>query len=185
MKLLTYDIIEAELAKRGCSQKQIEDDPSGFTEKVLNHYEARVDDRWADQDLYVYEESTRDGYSVWVCTHNPNSVCIAEEIYYNNNSSDIIEQLQDAIRNGASIYCDDTDLIDEAVEQMIDTFYDDLQADTEMKLIDQGYVWPTKIPHLLQEIWETMSNEDTADKHKNLLNRINVAIEQLNNKNDN
>ena len=63
MKLLTYDIIEAELAKRGCSQKQIEDDPSGFTEKVLNHYEARVDDRWADQDLYVYEESTRDGYS--------------------------------------------------------------------------------------------------------------------------
>jgi hypothetical protein len=47
--------------------------------KVLNHYEARVAiTAGIEQDLYVYEESTRDGYSVWVCTHNPNSICIAE-----------------------------------------------------------------------------------------------------------
>jgi len=184
MKLLTNEIIEAELEKRGCSQKQIEADSSGFTMKVLNHYEARVDNRWIDQDLYVYEESTRDGYSVWVCTHNPNSICIAEEVYYSENNSDIIEQLQDAIRNGLAIYCDDEDLIDQAVEQMIDSFYDDVQADVELQLINQGYVWPTKIPHLLQEIWETISNEDTTGKHKNLLDRINITIEQINNKND-
>ena len=55
MKILTNEIIEAELKKRGCSQQQIEDGSSDLTEKVLNHYEARVDDRWTDQDLYVYE----------------------------------------------------------------------------------------------------------------------------------
>ena len=67
---------------------------------------------------------------------------------------------------------------------MIDSFYDDVQADVELQLVNQGYVWPTKIPHLLQEIWETISNEDTTGKHKNLLDRINITIEQINNKND-
>ncbi len=138
MKLLTNEIIEAELEKRGYSQKQIEADSSGFTMKVLNHYEARVDDRWADQDLYVYEESTRDGYSVWVCTHNPNSVCIAEEVFYRESSSEIISEIQDAIRNGGSIYCDSPELIDEAIEDMIDSFYDDVQADVKLELINQG-----------------------------------------------
>jgi len=178
MKLLTNEIIEAELEKRGCSQKQIEADSSGFTMKVLNHYEARVDNRWIDQDLYVYEESTRDGYSVWVCTHNPNSVCIAEEVYYSENNSDIIEQLQDAIRNGLAIYCDDEDLIDQAVEQMVDSFYDDVQADVELQLIDQGYVWPPKIPELLKDCKKLLSK--TVPDNLSIINRIDIAIEQLN-----
>lgn len=184
MKLLTNEIIEAELEKRGYSQKQIEADSSGFTMKVLNHYEARVDDRWADQDLYVYEESTRDGYSVWVCTHNPNSVCIAEEVFYRESSSEIISEIQDAIRNGGSIYCDSPELIDEAIEDMIDSFYDDVQADVELELINQGYAWPIKVPHLLQTAWETISNHNADNKYKNLLDQISVAIDQINNKND-
>jgi len=179
MKILTNEIIEAELKKRGCSQQQIEDGSSDLTEKVLNHYEARVDDRWTDQDLYVYEESTRDGYSVWICTHNPNNVCIAEEVYHNEGNSDIIEAIQDAIRNGLSIYCDDEDLIDQAVEEMIYSFYDDVQADVELQLIEQGYTWPPKIPELLKDCKKLLSK--TVPDNLSIINRIDIAIEQLNN----
>ena len=179
MKLLTNEIIEAELVKRGVSEKQIADNPSGFTEKVLNHYEARVDDRWADQDLYVYEESTRDGYSVWVCTHNPNSVCIAEEVFYRESSSEILSEIQDAIRNSGSIYCDSPELIDEAIEDMLDSFYDDVQADVELELINQGYVWPVKVPQLLQRAWGVISKHNADNQYNNLLDQINTAIDQL------
>ena len=178
MKLLTNEIIEAELIKRGVSQQQIEDDPSGFTVKVLNHYEARVDDRWADQDLYVYEESTRDGYSVWVCTHNPNSVCVAEDIFYREGCSEIISEIQDTIRNGGSIYCDASELIDEAIEDMLDSFYDDVQADVELQLTDQGYAWPIKVKPLLQTCWETISNHNSDNQYTKLLVQITLAIEQ-------
>ena len=178
MKLLTNEIIEAELVKRGVSEKQIENDPSGFTEKVLNHYEARVDDNWNDQDLYVYEESTRDGYSVWVCTHNPNSVCVAEDIFHREGSSEIISEIQESIRNGYAIYCDTPELIDEAVEDMLCSFYDDVQADVELELTDQGYAWPIKIPQLLQASLEAISNHNSDGKYNKLLIEITSAIEQ-------
>ena len=180
MKLLTNEIIEAELIKRGVSQQQIEDDPSGFTVKVLNHYEARVDDSWADQDLYVYEESTRDGYSVYVCTHNPNSVCVAEDIFYREGCSEIISEIQDAIRNGGSIYCDSPELIDEAIEDMLDSFYDDVQAEVELELINQGYAWPIKVPQLLQTSLETISYHNSNGQYNKLLDQIRNAIKQLN-----
>ncbi len=178
MKLLTDEIIEAELEKRGVSEEQIVSDPSGFTERVLNHYGARVDDHWADQDLYVYEESTRDGYTVWVCTHNPNSICIAEEIFYRESSSEILSEIQDAIRNGGSIYCDASELIDEAIEDMIESFYDDTRADVELELINQGYVWPVKVPQLLQRAWGVISKYNADNQYNNLLDQINAAIDQ-------
>jgi hypothetical protein len=183
MKLLTDELIEAELEKRGFSQKQIEEG-TDLTEKVLNHYEARVDDRWTDQDLYVYEESTRDGYSVWICTHNPNAICVNEDIFYQDHSSQIIDEVQDAIRNGLSIYCDSDGLIDEAIEDMCDRIYDDVQAEVEQSLIEDGYVWPPKIPALLNEIKQLLTDEG-LDKHQKVVDKITTAIEQLNNKNDN
>jgi len=186
MKLLTDEIIEAELEKRGVSEEQIVSDPSGFTERVLSHYGARVDDHWADQDLYVYEESTRDGYTVWVCTHNPNSICINEEIFYRESSHEITSEIQDAIRNGGSIYCDASELIDEAIEDMIESFYDDTRADVELELINQGYVWPVKVPQLLQRAWGVISKHNADNQYNNLLDQITLAIEQQSNiKNDN
>ena len=180
MKLLTNEIIEAELVKRGVREIQIADDPSGFTVKVLNHYEARVDDRWADQDLYVYEESTRDGYSVWVCTHNPNSICINEDVYQYEQSTDVINRFEEAIRNGQSVYCDDEDFIEQVCDGMIDTFLDDVRADVEMEFHDKGYAWPPKIPALLKEIRNILT-ADAVIKHQSTVTKIDTALEQLNN----
>lgn len=149
MKLITTELIEAKLHELGFSEKQISEQNGEFTQLVLDHYDARVDDRWADQDLYVYEESTRDGYSVWICTHNPSSINIAEDVYYSEHNSYIVEEVQDAIRNGLSIYCDDEATINEAIEDMCDRVYDDVSADVELNLIEAGYVWPPKVKSIL------------------------------------
>ena len=90
MKLLTDELIEAAMHELGFSEKQISEQNQNFTQLVLDYYDAKFSDNWEQQDLYVYEESTRDGYSVWICTHNPASVCINEDIFYHDHSSEII-----------------------------------------------------------------------------------------------
>ncbi len=149
MKLITEELMEAKLHELGFSEQQISQQDGDFTQLVLDHYDARVDDCWADQDLYVYEESTRDGYSVWICTHNPNSISIAEDVYYTEHSGYIVEEIQDAIRNGLSIYCDDEDTINNAIEDMCDRVYDDVYAEVEQNLIEAGYVWPPEVKSIL------------------------------------
>jgi len=177
MKLLTEELIEAKLHELGFSEKQISEQNGKFTQLVLEHYDARVDDRWADQDLYVYEESTRDGYSVWICTHNPNSVNIAEDVYYTEHNNYIVKEVQDAIRNGLSIYCD-ADIINEAIEDMCDKVYDDVYAEVEADLIEAGYVWPPKITALLKEI-KTLLTDEGLNKHQKLVDKIDIALDQL------
>ena len=184
MKLITEELMEAKLHELGFSEKQISEQNGEFTQLVLDHYDARVDDRWTDQDLYVYEESTRDGYSVWICTHNPSNINISEDVYYTDHSAYIVEEVQDAIRNGLSIYCDDIDVINNAIEDMCDKVYDDVYADVENNLIEAGYAWPPKIPALLKEI-KTLLTDAGLNKHQRLVDKITIAIEQLNNKNDN
>ena len=180
MKLLTEELIEAKLHELGFSEKQISEQNGEFPQLVLDHYGARVDDRWVDQDLYVYEESTRDGYSVWICTHNPSSVNIAEDVYYTENNNYIVKEVQDAIRNGLSIYCDDEAIINEAIEDMCDKVYDDVRADVEMEFHNKGYVWPSKIPALLKEVRDILT-ADTVIKNPETIKRIDVALDQLNN----
>ncbi|MCP3696985.1 MAG: hypothetical protein GY920_00220 [Aliivibrio sp.] len=184
MKLLTEEMVQDALKKLGFSKEQISEQDGDFTQLVLDHYGARVDDHWADQNLYVYEESTRDGYSVWICTHNPNSINIAEDVYYSEHNTYIVSEVQDAIRNGLSIYCDDEATINDAIEDMCQTVYDDVRADVEMEFHDKGYVWPTKIPALLKEVRDILT-ADTVVQNPETIKRIDVALEQLNNKNDN
>ena len=178
MKLLTDELIEAAMHELGFSEKQISEPNHDFTQLVLDYYDAKVSDKWEQQDLYMYEESTRDGYSVWICTHNPNSICINEDIFYHDHSSEIISEIQDAIRNGLSIYCDDESRIDEAIEDMCDKIYDDVRAEVEQGLIEAGYVWPPKIPALLNEIKALLTDEG-LNKHQIIVDRIDAALEVL------
>ena len=181
MKLLTDEMIEAAMHELGFSEKQISEQNQNFTQLALDYYDAKFSNSWEQQDLYVYEESTRDGYSVWICTHNPNAICVNENIFYHNHSPQIIDEIQDAIRNGLSIYCDSDGLIDEAIEDMSDRIYDDVRTEVEQEFHNKGYVWPPKIPALLNEI-KTMLTDEGLNKHQRMVDKIDAALEQLNNK---
>ena len=76
--------------------------------KLLNHFGAKIVDEWSDKcDFYIYEESTADGYSVYVATNDPSNISVEENIYYYD--SDLGKALLDALRYDKckNIYIDD------------------------------------------------------------------------------
>ena len=179
MKLLTEEMVQDALKQLGITEEQLEAGSSDLSSKIMEHYDCRISDRWEEQDLYIYEESTADGYSAYICTHNPNSICISEDVYQYDQNTEVLTRFEDAIRNGQSVYCDDEDFIEQVCDNMIDTFLDDVRADVEMEFHNKGYSWPVKVPQLLQTAWETISNHNADNKYKNLLEQISGAIDQL------
>lgn len=180
MKLLTEEMVQDALKQLGLTEEQLVIDDCKVSDKIMEHYDCRISDRWEEQDLYIYEESTADGYSAYICTHNPNSICINEDVYQYEQSTDVINRFEEAIRNGQSIYCDDEDFIEQVCDGMIDTFLDDVRADVEMEFHDKGYAWPPKIPALLKEIRNILT-ADAVIKHQSTVTKIDTALEQLNN----
>ena len=52
-------------------------------EAVKKYYGLTIDENaYQSADIYAYEETTADGYSVYVVTNNMDSVCINEDVYY-------------------------------------------------------------------------------------------------------
>ena len=72
-------------------------------------------------DLYCYNESTVDGYDVWVLTHSLNDVNVSENVYYYDGdlASAVMEEIQ---YNGGS----------ETLLHMDEYLWDDLYMDDQM-----------------------------------------------------
>ena len=113
---------------------------------VLEYFDVEITDRFdSNCQYYIYNESTADGYEVWVASESMGGVCIPEELYYYD--SDLHEALADAIKDELSpIYLDDpeADFVDYAIEQVYEYAYDKKLQEVESELEDQGYEWPEK-----------------------------------------
>jgi len=147
-KTLTQELIEQKLKEKGWKLTHGEDMTyDQMREKVLDYYNVEFTDRFNNNcGYYIYTESTRDGYEVWVATESMGGVCISEDVYYYD--SDIYEVLIDAIKDELSpIYVDDTeaDYINYAIEELYDYLYDRKLQETETELEDEGYEWPEKV----------------------------------------
>ena len=184
MKLLTEKMVQDALKELGLTEEQLVINDAQVSDKIMEHYDCRISDRWEQQDLYIYEESTADGYSAYICTHNPNSICISEDVYQYEQSIEVIRQFQDAIRNGQSVYCDDEGFIEQVCDDMIDSFLDDVRTNVEMEFHEKGYFWPPKVPALLKEVRDILA-ADTVISNPETIKRIDIVLDQLNNKNDN
>ena len=114
---------------------------------VLDHYEVEFTDMFGSNcDYYIYTESTRDGYEVWVAAEDVDNVCISEDVYYYD--SDLHVALADAIKGKLSpIYLDDTDddFVDYAISEIYEHLYDCKLEEVESDLEDQGYEWPEQV----------------------------------------
>jgi len=63
---------------------------------------------WTDDaDFYIYEETTADGYTIYVATSDPSNIDISEEVYYYD--TDLEDAWYKALKNGGKIYADDLD----------------------------------------------------------------------------
>ena len=142
-KILTDELIKKELAEQGWLDIN-EVDQEYQRQMVLDHYNVELTDRFDNNcDYYIYGESTRDGYEVWVAAEDVGNVCISEDVHYYD--SDLHDELIDAIKNELSpIYLDDVnaDFVDYAIEQLYEFAYDEKYDEVESELEDQGYKWP-------------------------------------------
>jgi len=144
-KLITDELINEMLEARGFGEKQINDDL--VQEAVLNHFNVEFTDNFtSNADFYIYEESTADGYSVYVATHDTSSISINENVYYYD--SDLGDALEEFIKysNGDEhtpevIYVDDLHqhFIDDCMGQLFEYLAARFEEDIIDELKDKGY----------------------------------------------
>ena len=68
-KLITDELINERLEAKGFGEKQINDEDLA-KEAVLKHFGVEFTDQWSSNaGFYIYEESTADGYSVFIDTY--------------------------------------------------------------------------------------------------------------------
>jgi hypothetical protein len=126
-----------------------------------------ISNEFNNADLYCYNESTVDGYDVWVLTHDLQNVNVCENVYYYDSdlASAIMEEIQYNSGSETLLYMDDSmweDLYmdDQMLEYFAETV-DDIIEDND----EEGYgltldeIQELKEEHGLEpeEIEETVS----------------------------
>ena len=139
-KILTDELIKETLIYRGW--QDINDaDQEWQRQMVLDHYDVELTDRFDNNcEYYIYSETTRDGFEVWVASEDVGVVSICEDVYYYDG--DLHVELIDAIKNELSpIYVDDenADFVDYAIEELYEHLYDEKYQEAESELEDEGY----------------------------------------------
>jgi hypothetical protein len=138
-KFITDELIEQKMISYGFGETNSHDEEY-VRELILKHYDAELTDQWQSNcDYYIYEESTADGYSVFVACYDTNSISVNEDIHYYD--SDLSGKLQDAIKDGFEIYVDDLHqcFIDDAMQELYEDLAERFHAQAIDELEDEGY----------------------------------------------
>ena len=147
-KLITDELINERLEAKGFGEKQSEDEDLA-KEAVLKHFNIELTDNYSSSaDFYIYEESTADGYSVFIATHDQNHVNVNENVYYYD--SELGDALEEFIKysNGSEdypdiVYVDDPNeqFIDNAIVQLFEYLAERFEEEIIDELKDEGYVY--------------------------------------------
>ena len=145
-KLITDELINKRLEARGFGEKQSENEDV-VKQNVLDHYGVELTDNWtAKAEFYIYEETTKDGYTVHVATNDTDSISVCEDIYYyDGDLSDVLEE-QIKYSNGDEeyrevIYVDDLyqNFIDLAIENLFVYLAEKFEEEVIDELLNEGY----------------------------------------------
>ena len=108
---------------------------------VLDHFEAEITHDFMEGQIKFYEETTADGYSIYIATDNADNVSICDDVFY--YESERFYKLEDAVIDGLTIYIDDYDMGDyglqDQIERVYERYYRDMKARVEQELIEEGY----------------------------------------------
>ena len=146
-KLITDELINERLEAKGFGEKQSEDEDLA-KESVLNYFNIEFTDNYSSAaDFYVYEESTADGYSVFIATHNQNRVNVNENVYYYDGYlgdalAEYIKYSNGDEDNPEIIYVDDLhqQFIDDAIAQLFEYLAERFEEEAIDELKDEGYM---------------------------------------------
>ena len=144
-KLITDELIEQKMISYGYGETNSHDEEY-VRELILKHFDAELTDQWQSNcDYYIYEESTADGYSVFVACYDTSSISVNEDIHYYD--SDLSGKLQDAIKDGFEIYVDDLHqcFIDDAMQELYLYLAERFHQEAIDELEDEGYKQNTEV----------------------------------------
>ena len=133
-KYITDELIAQKMAEKGWIEGC---DDEHARNQVLAHYECEITDQWQNPDFSVYEESTADGYSVWIATANDKSINVSEDVYYYEN--ELTDVLYEAIPDYSNIYCDNYDFVEDAITRHYEDLMCRIEDETVDELLDEGY----------------------------------------------
>ncbi len=158
-KYITDELIAKKMAEKGWIEGC---DDEHAKNQVLAHYECEITDNWRNPDFSIYEESTADGYSVWIATSDDKSINVNEDIYYYEN--ELADVLYDAIPDYNNIYCDNYDFVEDAITR----HYEDLMCRIEDEVVDEllneGYTHKIVNPINTLQYIEMISQADQLKK---------------------
>lgn len=138
-KKITEELIEEKMISYGFGEVDSHDEEH-IRKIILDYYDTELTDQWNENcDYYIYEESTADGYSVYVTTHDTRNICVNENVNY--YESELSGHLQDAIRDSGVVYVDDLyqDFIDDAVQELYVYLCERYHEQAIEELEDEGY----------------------------------------------
>jgi hypothetical protein len=143
---LTDEIIEERLDHLGFGHKQYNDVKQALN-SVKNHYNLKfTNDSSEKADFYIYEESTADGYSLYIATNDTNSIDINYDVYYYD--SELGTVLEEHIKssnlvkdNQNKIFISDLDasFIEDALFQLFVNLQFEFEEIVINKLLEEGY----------------------------------------------
>ena len=145
-KVITDTLINNRLEAKGFGLKQ-QENPDLARKSVLDHYGIELtNDYSSNASFYVYEESTVDGYGLWIATHNTSNISICEDVYYYD--SDLGDALAEAIKYShgdvecpVTFYVEDeyANYVDDAIEQLFIYLTERYEEEVIEELTDEGY----------------------------------------------
>ena len=174
-KYITDELITQRMSEKGWIEGC---DDEHARNQVLAHYDCEITDQWQNPDFSIYEESTADGYSVWIASADTNRININEDVYYYDG--DLPDVLYEAIPDYNRIYCDCEDIIEDAITR----HYEDLLCKMEDEIIDEllneGYNHKVVNPINTLQYIEMISQDDQFNKDlpKLYIGHINITVDE-------
>ena len=146
--------LEEKMISKGFGEKDSHDEEH-VMKVVCKHFDMQLTDDWTnDCDHYIYEESTADGYSVYVSTHDAGIVCVSENVFYYDNDlgAEFKQAIYDNDHEDVKIYLS---MLHDGEYWIQDTINDiylelvELYTDTcKDELTDEGFDEPKSIDML-------------------------------------
>ena len=147
--------LEEKMISKGFGEKDSHDEEH-VRKVVCNHFDLTLTDTWSTGcDHYIYEESTADGYTVYVSLYEANAnVCVSENVFYYDNdlSAELKQAIYDNDHSDVKIYLsmlfDNEYWIQDTIQ---DIYLELVELYTDMckdELTDEGFDEPKSVDML-------------------------------------
>jgi hypothetical protein len=172
-KFITDELITKRMESKGWIEGC---DDEHARNQVLAHFDCEITDQWQNPDFSIYEESTADGYSVWIASADTNRININEDVYYYDG--ELPDVLYEAIPDYNRIYCDDEHIIEDAITRQYEDLLCRMEDEVLDELYDEGYEHIIVTPINSLQYIQMISQDYQFDKdNEHYCGFINITVD--------